>query len=74
MAIIHRFKAKSSGLVNMKVWAWRGSKAQSGEREEKKLQELARRYNTPLVSVKQYSEPADLVAALGGQLATRQVR
>lgn len=50
LAVVHRFKAKSSGLVNTKVWAWRGSKAQAGEREEKKLQELARRYNTPLVN------------------------
>ena len=49
LAIIYRFKAKSSGLVNTKVWVWRGSKAQAGEREEKKIQELARRYNTSLV-------------------------
>lgn len=50
LVVIYRFKAKSSGLVNTKVWAWYGSKAQAGEREEKKLQELARRYNSPLVS------------------------
>lgn len=49
LAVIHRSKVKSSGLVNTKVWAWKGSKADLGEREEKKLQELARRYNTPLV-------------------------
>ena len=49
LAVIHRLKAKSSGLVNTKVWAWRGSKAQAGEREEAKLQEIARRYNTQLV-------------------------
>lgn len=72
LAIIHRFKTKSSGLVNTKVWAWKGAKAQLGEREEKKLQELARRYNTPLVNVKQNNEPAELVATLGGLLATRQ--
>lgn len=74
LAIIYRFKTKSSGLVNTKVWAWKGSKAQPSEREEKKLQEVARRYNTPLVNVRQNSEPAELIAALGGQLATRQVR
>ncbi|EKM54575.1 uncharacterized protein PHACADRAFT_258517 [Phanerochaete carnosa HHB-10118-sp] len=72
LSIVHRFKTRSSGLVDTRVWAWRGSKAQPGEREEKKLQELARRYNTPLVNVKQNSEPADFVAILGGQLATRQ--
>lgn len=54
LAIIHRFKAKSNGLVNTKVWAWHGSKSEAGEREEKKLQELARRYNTSLVRIFTY--------------------
>jgi hypothetical protein len=48
-AVIHRYKTKSSGLVGTTVWAWRGSKVQAREQEEKKLQELARRYNTSLV-------------------------
>ncbi|KAJ3532677.1 hypothetical protein NM688_g7390 [Phlebia brevispora] len=72
LAIIHRSKAKLSGLVSTKVWAWRGVRSQSGEKEERKLQELARRYNTPLIPVEQYAEPAELVQVLGGQLATRQ--
>lgn len=49
LAVIYRSKLKSSGLVNTELWAWRGSKCQCGEREEKKLQDLARRYNTQLV-------------------------
>lgn len=51
LAVIYRSKAKSSGLVTTKVWAWHGSKAHATELEEAKLQELARRYNTPLVCV-----------------------
>lgn len=56
LAIIHRFKSKTSGLVGTKVWAWRGNKGSVGEREEKKLQELARRYGTSLVSL--FQRPA----------------
>ena len=51
LAIVHRYKSNSSGLVGTTVWAWRGNKGHLGEREERKLQELARRYNTSLVSV-----------------------
>ena len=50
LAIVHRFKVKSSGLVSTKVWSWIGAKSQINEKEERKLQELARRYNTTLVS------------------------
>lgn len=50
LAVVHRSKAKSSGLVNTKVWSWLGAKSKSGEKEERKLNELARRYNTSLVS------------------------
>ena len=49
LAIIHRSKTKSSGLVGTKVWGWYGAKSKAGEREGRKLQELAWRYNTPLV-------------------------
>lgn len=49
LAIIHRFKAQSSGLVSTHVWAWHGARCQIGEREERKLQELAKRYGTALV-------------------------
>ena len=31
------------------VWAWHGARCQIGEREERKLQELAKRYGTALV-------------------------
>lgn len=50
IVIIHRFKTKSSGLVGTKVWSWVGTKATLGDREERKIQELARRYNTSRVS------------------------
>ena len=50
LAIIYRSKTKSSGLVSTKVWAWHGAKSHAGEKEERKLQELSRRYNTSLVS------------------------
>ncbi|KAF7790388.1 hypothetical protein EIP86_001343 [Pleurotus ostreatoroseus] len=50
LAIVHRFKVKSSGLVSTKVWSWLGTKSQMSEKEERKLQDLARRYNTTLVS------------------------
>ena len=50
LAIVHRAKAKSSGLVATKVWAWQGRRAQPGERELQKVQELARRYSASPVS------------------------
>ena len=49
LAIIHRFKTKSDGLVGTKVWSWCGKHAKCGDKEERKLQELSRRYNTSLV-------------------------
>lgn len=49
LVIIHRFKTKSSGLVGTKVWSWVGSKAAVGDREERKMQELAKRYNASRV-------------------------
>ncbi|TCD60969.1 hypothetical protein EIP91_009250 [Steccherinum ochraceum] len=70
LVIVHRFKAK--GLVSTTVWSWRGKKNEHGEKEERKVQELVRRYNTSLVTVKQYGEPAALITVLGGQLAIRQ--
>ncbi|KAI0062921.1 hypothetical protein BV25DRAFT_1939502 [Artomyces pyxidatus] len=71
LAIIHRFKTKSSGLVANKVWAWYGKSSQLGEREEKKLRDLARQYGTTLDTVHQYCEPPEFVHVLGGQLAIR---
>ncbi|PCH43910.1 hypothetical protein WOLCODRAFT_138664 [Wolfiporia cocos MD-104 SS10] len=72
LAVIHRAKSRSTGLASTKVWAWRGKNGKIGEREEKKLHELARRYGTTLVMVHQYCEPDDFVIVLGGQLVTRQ--
>lgn len=49
LAIIHRSKSKSSGLVSTSVWNWQGRQCQLGEREQRKLQELAKRYGSTLV-------------------------
>jgi hypothetical protein len=54
LAIIHRSKSKSSGLVSTKVWSWQGKRSQRGEKEDCKLQELAKRYGTTLVSLSLY--------------------
>ncbi|KAL5524000.1 hypothetical protein ACEPAG_8173 [Sanghuangporus baumii] len=72
LAIVHRAKSRSSGLVATKVWAWIGRKAGVGEREEKKLQELAKRYGTVLLRCDQCAEPQELVNVLGGILVIRQ--
>ena len=50
LAIIHRHKLKKSGLVDTTVWGWKGAKSELGEREERKLGELAKRYHTEIVS------------------------
>lgn len=50
LAIIHRCKSVSSGLVDTFVWGWLGKHSQFGELEEKKLHELGRRYGTTPVS------------------------
>ncbi|KAH8108084.1 hypothetical protein BXZ70DRAFT_35497 [Cristinia sonorae] len=63
---------KSTGLVSTSVWSWYGKKSNPGEREERKIQEMARRYNTTLIPVRQYAEPTEMVTVLGGQLAIRQ--
>ncbi|KDQ57757.1 hypothetical protein JAAARDRAFT_130791, partial [Jaapia argillacea MUCL 33604] len=72
LAIVHRSKSNVSGLVATKVWGWLGKRCKCGEREERKLQELAKRYGTSLVRVEQYSETPELLHVLGGQLALRQ--
>ncbi|KAI0675065.1 hypothetical protein C8Q78DRAFT_965332 [Trametes maxima] len=72
LAVVHRAKVRSSGLVQTKVWGWHGRNAHVGEQETQKLQELARRYGTTPVMVPQAREPAEFVSVLGGQLATRQ--
>ena len=49
LAIVHRYKTKSSGLVGTTVWGWRGKRSQLGEREDRKLKDLARHYGTSVV-------------------------
>ena len=73
MAIVHRYKTKSTGLVETTLWSWQGRRSPMGEREERKLTDMARHYGTKLCAVRQGCEPPELVHALGGQLATRQV-
>ncbi|KAG8213638.1 hypothetical protein J3R82DRAFT_10327 [Butyriboletus roseoflavus] len=72
LVIVHRAKSRESGLVATKVWCWKGKKCLFGEKEERKVGELARRYGTSADVVDQQREPAELVYVLGGQLATRQ--
>lgn len=74
LAIVLRVKLKSSGLVETKLWGWQGRRSQIGEREQRKLKDMARHYGTRLCPVQQGCEPPELVHALGGQLVTRQVR
>ncbi|GLB37538.1 hypothetical protein LshimejAT787_0405890 [Lyophyllum shimeji] len=72
LAIIYRSKSQHSGLVSTAVWGWEGKRAKLGEREQRKLHELAKRYGTSVNIVHQESEPAQLVHVLGGVLAVRQ--
>ena len=74
LAIVRRVKLKSSGLVETTLWGWQGRRSQIGEREQRKLKDMARHYGTKLFPVQQDCEPPELVQALGGWLATRQVR
>ncbi|KAF8897057.1 hypothetical protein CPB84DRAFT_1681849, partial [Gymnopilus junonius] len=72
LVIIHRVKSKSSGLASTFVWCWLGRKSTLGDREEHKVDDLAKRYGTSAKFVHQLAEPAELVQVLGGQLAIRQ--
>ena len=56
IAVVHRFKEKSSGLAKTELWGWKGGKCQCSEKEEKKLQDLAKRYNTQPVSIVPHSK------------------
>jgi hypothetical protein len=51
LAIVHRVKSKESGLASTSVWCWLGKQTRLGDREDKKLQDLSRRYGTRPVSV-----------------------
>ncbi|KAF9529441.1 hypothetical protein CPB83DRAFT_765018 [Crepidotus variabilis] len=72
LAVVHRVKSKSSGLATTSVWCWMGRETQLGDKEEKKLSELAKRYGTTPKFIHQLSEPSELVQILGGRLAIRQ--
>ncbi|KAJ7497417.1 hypothetical protein FB451DRAFT_1120918 [Mycena latifolia] len=72
LAIIHRSKSNSTGLINSTVWSWQGKNSSLGNNEERKLSELAKRYGTSIVSINQFSEPVEMVQCLGGTLAIRQ--
>lgn len=74
LAIVRRVKLKSSGLVETILWGWQGRRSQIGEREQRKLKDMARHYGTKLFRVQQCCEPPELVHALGGRVAIRQVR
>ncbi|KAJ7188111.1 hypothetical protein C8R46DRAFT_1023578 [Mycena filopes] len=67
LAIIHRSKSSSTGLINSTVWSWQGRSSNMGSKESAKLGELAKRYGTSILS-----EPIELVQCLGGTLAIRQ--
>ncbi|KAH8828504.1 hypothetical protein DL96DRAFT_1603512 [Flagelloscypha sp. PMI_526] len=72
LAIVRRYKSKTSGLVGTTLWAWRGRQADLGVREQQKLTELAKRYGTSVINVSQGSEPNDLVLSLDATLSIRQ--
>lgn len=50
LAIVHRSKSQSSGLVSTSVWGWEGRRAVLGAREQRKLEEIAQRHGTSVVS------------------------
>ena len=52
LAVIHRSKSKTSGLATTSVYGWWGRRKQVIEKEQRKLQELAKRYGTILVRVR----------------------
>lgn len=49
LAIVHRSKSRTTSLVSTTIWAWRGKRCTPGEKENKKIQELANRYGTSAV-------------------------
>lgn len=68
---MHRAKGKASDLVTTTVWGWEGRHSQCGERERKKLSELASRFGTKLVNAPQGKEPFEMVQVLGGTVVIR---
>ncbi|KAF8633344.1 hypothetical protein AX17_004516 [Amanita inopinata Kibby_2008] len=72
LAVIHRSKSRIDGLASTTLWIWRGKCSEVGDKEERKIQDLSRRYGTKAVIIQQRSEPPQLVHLLGGQLVIRQ--
>ncbi|KAJ3883602.1 hypothetical protein F5051DRAFT_391138 [Lentinula edodes] len=72
VAIVHRSKSKSSGLVSTTIWGWLGKNCEAGDLEQNKLEELSKRYGTNVILVKQYAEPSEMLRVLGNHLAVRQ--
>ncbi|KIM40211.1 hypothetical protein M413DRAFT_446377 [Hebeloma cylindrosporum] len=72
LAIVHRTKSKSTGLASTTVWCWLGRRSLLGDREERKIHELSKRYGTSAKILHQLAEPAALIQTLGGRLAIRQ--
>ncbi|KAF8967877.1 hypothetical protein BDZ97DRAFT_475685 [Flammula alnicola] len=72
LAIIHRVKSKSTGLASTFVWCWLGRQSILGDREERKLHDLAKRYGASAKIIHQLAEPSELIQILGGSLAIRQ--
>lgn len=55
-AVVHRYKSKLDGLVSTNLWIWRGRQSQSNDKEERKIQELSRRYGaSPVGCIKNYT-------------------
>ena len=50
LAIVHRIKSKSTGLASTTVWCWLGRRSLLGDREERKIHDLSKRYGTSAVS------------------------
>ncbi|KAJ3934002.1 MAG: hypothetical protein NXY57DRAFT_1047546 [Lentinula lateritia] len=72
VAIVHRSKSKSNGLVSTTIWGWLGKNCEAGDLEQNKLEELSKRYGTNVILVKQYAEPSEMLRLLGNHLAVRQ--
>ncbi|KAF8893984.1 hypothetical protein BD779DRAFT_1467564 [Infundibulicybe gibba] len=74
LAIVNRSKSKSTGLAGTAVWVWIGRKSNLGEKEERKLEEIAKRYGTAARRVRQHSESIQLIQILGGRAVTLELR
>ncbi len=60
-AIVHRYKSKLDGLVSTHLSIWRGRHSQTNDKEERKIQELSRRYGASAVG---YVENSTLLSLM----------